>query len=149
MLQAHRKQVTRHVDGLTRGECRTQELNARFNQLMCLVEDRGIHRGQEFSHAAVAQGHVGKEQMVVDDHQVGRHGLAPGLHHVAGAVLGALGAQAVLARGADQGDDRRPIVQAFDFGQVTAARALRPLADTIQCAHGKAVGQCSVGLRLL
>jgi hypothetical protein len=55
---------------------------------MRLVEHRGVHRRQQFGHAAVAQRHVGEEQVVVDDHQVGRHGFAPRLHHVAGRNSG-------------------------------------------------------------
>ena len=38
---------------------------------------------QQLGHAAVAQRHVGEEQVVVDDDDVGRHRLAPRLHHVA------------------------------------------------------------------
>jgi hypothetical protein len=113
------------------------------------VEHRGIHGGQQLGHAAVAQRHVGKEQVVVDDHQVGRHGFAPGLHHVAGAVLGAVGAQAVVARAGDQRDHGRSFVQPVHLGQVAAARDLRPTFDACQRPHREAVGQLRRGARLL
>ena len=86
-------------------------------------------------------GQVGEEQMVVDHHHVGRHGLAPRLHHVAAAVLRAVAAEAVLARRGDQRDHRRALVEAFQLGQVAAAGVLRPLLDARQRAHRKAVGQ--------
>ena len=138
--QAQRQDVTRQVNGLPGRQGGAQELHAGLDELMRLVEHGGVHRGQQLGHAAVAQGHVSEEEVVVDDHQVGGHGLAPGLHDMAGAELGALAAQAVVACGRDERDDGRAVVQAFDFGQVAAARGLGPQLDPRQRARGKAVG---------
>ena len=114
LLQARGQQVAREVDHLAGAELRAEELHAGFDQLVRLVEHRRIDRRQQLGHAAVAQRHVGKEQVVVDDHQVGRHRVAPRLHHVAGAIRRALGAQAVVARRRDQRDHRRTVVQAVE-----------------------------------
>ncbi len=140
MSQAGGQQVAGHVDGLPGGQRGAQKLHTGLDELVRFVEDRRIHRRQQLGHSAVAQGHVGEEQVVVDDHQVGRHGLAPGLHDVAGPVLRALGTQAVLPRRCNQRDDGRPIIQTFHLCQVAAAGGLRPLAHTMQRANGKTVG---------
>ena len=66
------------------------------------------------------------ERTRIDDHQIGGHRLAAGLHHMAGAVLGAFRAQAVVARAGHERDHRRAFVQAFHFGKVAAARARVP-----------------------
>ena len=68
-----------------------------------------LDAGQQFGDAGVAQRHVGEEQVVVDDHQVGEHRLAARLHHAA-AELRAVRAQAVLARRGHERDDARALV---------------------------------------
>ena len=129
---------------LRRAQRRAEELHAGFDQLVRLVEDRGVDGRQQFGDAAVAQRHVGEEQVVVDDHQVGRHRFAPRLHHVAGAVLGALAAQAVLACRGHQRDHRRAVVQPFDLGQVAAACATAPSARRGAArARAKRSGSCA------
>ena len=135
VLQARSQHVPAQLQRLPRGQRGAQELHAGFHQLVRFIEHRHVNGGQQLRHPAVAQGHIGKKKMVVDHHQIGRHGLAPGLHHVASAVFGALGAQTVVAGGRDQGDDRRTVVQAIDFGQITGAGALSPLHHTVQGTH--------------
>ncbi|EWS55532.1 hypothetical protein X551_01635 [Methylibium sp. T29] len=108
---------------------------------MRFVEHRHVHGRQQLCHAGVAQRQVGEEEVVVDHHQVGRHRLAAGLHHVAAAVFRAFAAEAVLARRGHQRDHRRALVQAFELGQVAAHGALRPLLDLRQRARRIAVGQ--------
>jgi hypothetical protein len=83
-------------------QAQAEKLHAGFHQLVGLVEHRCVHRGQELGHAGVAQRQVGKKEMVVDDHQVGRHRFAPRCHHVAAGVLRAFVAQAVVACGGHQ-----------------------------------------------
>jgi hypothetical protein len=90
-----------------------EKLHAGLHQLMSLVENRGVDRGQQLGHATVAQRQVGKEQMVIDHHQVSGHRLAPRAHHVAIAVRRALGAQAILAGRGDQWNHRRTFIQPF------------------------------------
>ena len=141
MLQAGGQQIPPQLDGLPGGQRGAQELHARFHQLVRFVEHHHIHGGQQLRHAAVAQRHVGKEEMVVDDHQIRRHGLAPRVHDVAGAVLRALGAQAVVARGGDQRDHRRTVVQTFDLRHIPAVGALRPSRHAVQRAHRKTIRQ--------
>ena len=102
-------------------QLRAEELHAGLDQLVRLVEHRRIDGRQQLGDAAVAQRHVGEEQVVVDDHQVGRHRVAPRLHHVAVAVSRAIGAEAVVARRRDQRDHRRAVVEAVDLGQVAGA----------------------------
>ena len=135
LLQPDGQQVAREVDQLRRAQRGAEELHAGLDQLVGLVEHGHVHRGQQLGHAAVAQRHVGEEQVVVHHHQVGGHRLAPRLHHVAGLELRAFAAQAVLARRGHQRDHRRAFVQAVEFGQVAAARGLRPGLDARQRAH--------------
>ena len=126
LLQAGTEHVAREVEQLARRQLLSEKLNARLVELVRLVEDRHANRGQQFGHARFADRQVGKEQVVVDDHHVGRHGFAPRQVDVAGAELGAVGAQAVLARAGDQRDHGRAFVQPRQFGQVTGARGFRP-----------------------
>jgi hypothetical protein len=63
-----------------------------------LVEDHRIARGQQLSQAFVAQGHVGEEQVMVDDDDVGVERVLARLHHEAFAMECAVAAEAVLAR---------------------------------------------------
>jgi hypothetical protein len=111
---------------LPAGQLLAQELDAGLVELVRLVEHDHAHAGQQLGHARFADRQVGKEQVVIDHHHVGRHGLAPRQLHVAGAKLRAVGAQAVLARAGDQRDDRRALVQAGQLGQVAAACGFRP-----------------------
>jgi len=97
LRQRDRQQVAPEVDHLPGAEDRAEELHAGLDELVRFVEHRRVHRRQQFGDAAVAQRHVGEEQVMVDDDEVGRHRLAPRLHDVALAVLRAFGAQAVLA----------------------------------------------------
>ena len=64
-----------------------EERDAGLGELVRLVEHRHLDARQQLGDAGVAQRHVGEEQVVVDDHQVGRHRLAPRLHHMAVAEL--------------------------------------------------------------
>ena len=119
-----------------------EELHARLAELVRLVEDRHLDARQQLGDAAVAQRQVGEEQMVVDDHDVGGHRLAPGLVHVAAAELRALAAEAVLARRGHQRDDAAALVEAFELGEVAARRRLRPGLD-LAPARGPRTGRAA------
>ena len=98
LLQAGSQQVTREVDQCPAAQQRAEKVDARLTELMRLVENRQLDTGQQLGNAGVAQRHVGEEQVMVDDHQVGRHRFAPRLHDVALAIVRAFTAEAVLAR---------------------------------------------------
>ena len=77
---------------------------------------------------------------MVDDDHVGGQRLAPRAGHVAVAKPGAFAAQAVVARGSDQGDDGRALVQLWQLGQIARGRGLRPALDAGQLARGGGAG---------
>jgi hypothetical protein len=121
-----------------------EELDAGLGELVRLVEDRDLDARQQLGDAAVAQRHVGEEEMMVDDDDVGEHRLAPRLHHVALAVLRAFAAEAVLARRRDERDDAAALVEALELGEVAARGRQRPRLDLGERADGEAVGKVSV-----
>ena len=131
-LQAGGQQVAPEVEQLAGAELPAQELHPDLVELMRLVQHCHAHAGQQLGHAGFLERQVSEEQVVVDDHQIGRHGLAPGVVDVAGAELGAVAAQAVLARGGDQRDHRRALVQRRHLGQVAGAGGGRPALDARQ-----------------
>lgn len=141
MLQAGTEQVARKVQGLPAAELRTQELHAGFVELVGLVEHHHAHGRQQFRHAGLAHREVGEEQVMVDDHHIGRQRLAPRQVDVAGLELRALRAQAVLARGSDERNERRALVQPGQLGQVAGPRGLGPLLDLGERAQAAAFGQ--------
>ena len=52
-----------------------QEIHAGFIELVGFIKNHSVYRGQQFGHARFPHGQIGKEQVVVDDHHVGRlHG---------------------------------------------------------------------------
>jgi hypothetical protein len=118
-----------------------------FRELVRLVEDRDLDARQQLGDSAVAQRHVGEEEVMVDDDDVGEHRLAARLHDVAAAVLGTLGAEAVLARRRHQRDDAAALVEPRQLGEIAARRRLRPRLDLGERAHGSAVGQLRVVAR--
>ena len=141
LLQADGKQVAGKVDGLRAAQRGAEKLHAGLDQLMGLVEHRRVDARKQFCDAAVAQRHVGEEQVVIDHHHVGGHRLAPCFHDVAGGKPRAVAAQAVLARRRDQRNHRRTLVEAVEFGKVAADGGLGPGFDACQRTHGKAIGQ--------
>ncbi|MFM2067995.1 MAG: hypothetical protein RLZZ584_2904 [Pseudomonadota bacterium] len=141
MRQAGGEQVASQVQHLASAAVAAQELHTGFSELVGLVEHHRLDAGQQLGHAAVAQGQVGEIEVVVDDHDVGRHGLAPRQHDVALAELGAVTTQAVVARRGDQRDHGRTLVECIDLGQIAAHRGLGPLRDARQHANCSLVGE--------
>ena len=60
-----------------------EEQRRRVGKLVRLVEDHRVARGQELGEAFVAQHHVGEEQVMVDDDDVGLERILARLHHEA------------------------------------------------------------------
>ena len=60
-----------------------EEQRRGVGQLVRLVEDHRVARGQELGEALVAQHHVGEEQVMVDDDDVGVERVLARLHHEA------------------------------------------------------------------
>ena len=73
---------------------------------MRLVEDDRVCRRQKFGHAGVFQCDVGKEQVVVDHHNVGLLGFLAGLHDKAVLVVLTLRTETGIAGGRDQVPDQ-------------------------------------------
>ena len=82
--QAGGQQVARQVEQLGGAELPAQELHAGFVELVGFVKHDDAHAGQQLGHAVFTDGQVGKEQVVVDDHDVRRQRLPAGVLHVAG-----------------------------------------------------------------
>ena len=112
-----------------------KEQSGRIGQLVCLIEDDGIGRRQQFGHARVLQGHVGKEQMVVDNHHVGLLGFLAGFHDEAILVILALGAHAGVARGRHQIPDHGVFRHLGQFRLVAGAGHLDEARDFAQMPH--------------
>ena len=103
---------------------------------------RDVDRRQQFGDAAVAQGHVGEEQMVIDDDDVGGHRLAPCAHDVAGTELAGTRCPGSSRASTSPAELRRRSSSPSSFGQVAAARVAAPtLRSSRQRAHRPAVGQ--------
>ena len=75
-----------------------EKLHTGFIDLVGLIKNDGVNGRQNFSHAGLSHRQVGKEEVVIDNHNVCRHGLAPGHVDVAGAKFRALRTQAIFAR---------------------------------------------------
>ena len=118
-----------------RAHLQSGELQANVTELVRLIEHHHARAGQQLGHARRAQRQVGEEQVVVDDHHVGCQRVGTGAVHMAGAGVRAGSAQAVVARGGDEREHGRGLLQAGQLIQVTAAGAARPLLHTGQCAQ--------------
>ncbi len=147
-LQARAEHVACEVDHLRAAERVAHELHTCFRKLMRFVEDRHFDARQQLGDAAVAQCHVGKVQVMVDDDEVGCHRFATRFHDVALPVLRAFRAKAVFACRRDERNDCRAFIEAVQLGQIAARRGLGPLLDASQRAHRPPIGQLSALARL-
>ena len=112
--------VPREVGDLPRGGGLAEEQRRGVRELVGLVEDHRVARGQELGQALVAQHHVGEEQVMVDDDDVRGHGVGARLHHEALPVVRAVRAEAVLARRRDQRPDRGVLGDVGELGAVAS-----------------------------
>jgi hypothetical protein len=102
---------------------------------MRFVEDDRVAVGQELGHAFVAQHHVGEEEVMVHDDDVGLERFLARLHHEAVAVERAVLAEAVVACGRDEGPDARILRDVGQLGPIAALRSARERHDPGQVAH--------------
>ena len=96
---------------------------------MGLVEDHGLDVRQELEEAAFLHGEVCEQEMVVDDHEVGFLGPAPGIDHVTVRILRAVLSQAVVGRRRHERPDRRILGHGSQLGAVTAIGVMAPFAN--------------------
>ena len=132
MTQAFRHGIARELEKLRGGKRLAEKQRRGFRQLMRFVEDDGVGRGQQFSHAGIAQHDVGEKQMVIDHHDVGLLRLATRLHHEALLVMRTLLAKTVFTRGRDHRPHRRRFRHAREFSLVAGARDLGEANDVLQ-----------------
>ena len=102
---------------------------------MRLVEDHRVARGQELGQPFVAQHHVGEEQVMVDDDDVGVERLLPRLQHEAVVVKRAVAAEAIVARRRDERPDRRVFRHVGELAAVAARARARERDDLRQVAR--------------
>ncbi len=107
MREAFGHGVPRELQQLAGRQALAEKQRGRIGELVRFVEDHRIGSRQQLGHAGVAQHHVGKEQVVVDHHDVRLLCFLAGAHHKALFVARALGAEAVVAGRGDQLPDRR------------------------------------------
>ena len=98
---------------------------------MGLVDDEGIGARQDLTEPLVLEGEIRAQEVMVDHHQIGLLGLAPGLEQVALVPLRAVLPQAIVAGRRDQGPDRR-IIRHGQFGDVAVAGRHAPVADPVE-----------------
>ena len=104
---------------------------------MGLVKDHRIGAGQQLRRRAVsAQGGIGKEQMMINHHQIRFLGLLAGLHQGAFLVVGAVGAQAVVCGTGDPGPYRRVFGNLLQLGDVAGLGAPGPVSHDLQLLGG-------------
>jgi hypothetical protein len=119
--------IPAQFEQLTRADRRTEKTAGHVRQLMGLVDHVGIGSRQELAEAVVTDRKIGAQQVMVDDHHIRLLGAPTGLDQVAAAPRVAFLAQAVVGGRRDQGPDRRVFRDVDEFGDVTRARALRPV----------------------
>jgi hypothetical protein len=109
-----------------------EETAGHLGQLVSLVDDVGIRRGQQLTKPLVLDGKVGAEQVMIDHHHIRLLSTAPGLHQMATAEGGAFTAQTVVAGGGDEGPHRSLLGQVGQLGDVAGTGLQRPLLDAIE-----------------
>ncbi len=148
-LQAGAQHVARKIKQLPRRQVFPQKLHAGFIELVRLVKDGDPHRRQQLGHTGFADRQVGKKQVVIDDHHVRRQSFPARVIDMAGAKSGAWGAETVFPGGSHPGNDRRPLIQAREFRQVTGAGHARPLLHLRQCMKRAALRKSGIVARHL
>ncbi len=127
--------VATQIDDLSGAHALAKELRRRIGQLMRFIEHDGVAGRQQLGHAFVAQHRVGKEQVVIDHHDIGRQRVAPRTHHETVVPLAALLAQAVLARRGRERPGRGVLGDGRELAAIAAAGALGKARDRLQIDH--------------
>ncbi len=94
--------VAREFRELARRHLLSEEERCGVRELMGLVEDHGVARGQELGEPLVAQHDIGEEEVMIDDDHVRVERSFPGLEDEAVAVERAAAAEAIFAGGRDE-----------------------------------------------
>jgi hypothetical protein len=84
-----------------------EKLYCKIGDLMCLVEDNCLGAGQELDETAFFHREIRKQQVVIDDDQVGFLCRAPGLYDMAIGVLRTFLPEAIVRGRCDEWPDRR------------------------------------------
>ena len=141
--------VARELRQLPGGHLLAEEQRRGVGKLVGLVEDHRVARGQELGEPFVAQHHVGEEQMMIDDDDVGvERGLAR-LQHEAVGMKRAAAAEAVVARRRDERPDRRVLRDVGELAAVAGLARARKRDDLRQVARVLARRQPALGRRAL
>jgi hypothetical protein len=103
-----------------------EELCRGIRDLMRLIQDHGLRARQQIAEALVLEREIGKQQVVIHDHDVGGLRVAPRLEHMAASELGTLLAQAVFTRRGNVRPERRLLRQIGEFRQIARLGGRRP-----------------------
>ena len=148
-MQAGSQQVAAKIEQLAGRDVLSQELNAGLVELMGFIKNRDAHARKQLRHARLAHGEIGKKQMMVDDHHIGRQGFAPGQIDMTGAKTRTGRTQAILARRSDQRNHGRALVQTRQLGEIARAGRLSPHFDAPQHMRQRTLGHQGLAAGLL
>ena len=109
--------VARELRQLPGCDLLAEKKRRRIGKLVGFVEDHRVARRQELRKPFVAEHHVGEEEMMVDDDDVGVERGLPRLKDEAVTMKRAVAAEAVVARRRDERPDRRIL---RDVGELAA-----------------------------
>ena len=133
---------------LARSQGDREELPGQLGNLMRLIEDEGMRAGQDFAETFLADGEVGKQQVVIDDDDVGFLRGAARLDHEAVVEERAIAAEAVFRGRSHPRPQRRILGQLGKFGAIATLRRLRPGMDRLQLADLLTVAEMAFAARL-
>ena len=101
-------------------------------ELVRLVEDRSRERRNDLAEGVLPDRGIGAQQVMVDDHDVGRRGALAHPRDEAVVVARALGAEAGVRRGRDLVPERQILGQILELRAIAGIGPRRPLADDRQ-----------------
>ena len=96
LAQAIKLDIANQVPELVAAERRAEKHRCHIRQLMGLVDYEGVGTRQEFSESFLFQHHVGKQQMMIDDHDIRFHCGTPRLDDKAFLIIFTILAKAVF-----------------------------------------------------
>ena len=135
MRQASQQAVTRQFHHLRGCDALAEEHARRLRQLMGLVKDHRVARGQQLGGTFVLQHDIGEKQMVIDHHHISLLRIAARRHHVALLVIRAVLAETILPRRCDVLPHAGVFRHALELGTVTRCRRAHALDDDAQILH--------------
>ena len=115
---------------------KSEVIRGNLFEFVGLIEDDGGSLGQDAGIGCAAclatDGKIGKEEMVVDDDDVGFESLAAHLGDEAALIIGACGAQACVGARVELLPERTRFGQAGEFGTVTGFGLLLPGGNLLE-----------------